>query len=154
VTASPSVNPGGPVQQGPLATPQAQVNVQPDKTSLVPIEQLGRSADGRTLYLEVEAQSGACGHYDVVVQETSTQVRVGLAHVPPKVGVMCPMLVRAATFPAVLSAPLGNRPVIDLATGKRIGAVGLVPLTPPSPAGLMRPGTSIRIGTLDHLTAR
>jgi hypothetical protein len=75
-----------------------------------------------------------------VVQESSSQVAVGLAHLPVKVGIMCPMLVRIADFPAHLSAPLGNRPVTDLATGKSAGSVGVIPLPLPGSAGY--PGTS------------
>ncbi|HEV3171049.1 MAG TPA: hypothetical protein VGZ32_11945 [Actinocrinis sp.] len=128
-----SVNPGGPAQGGggQLGSPEAQASTLPAGAHYVPIEQIGRSADGRTLYLEIEAQAGACGRYVVVVQESASQVAVGLAHLPVKVGVMCPMLVRIADFPAHLSAPLGNRPVIDLASGRAAGGVGVIPLPLP-----------------------
>lgn len=127
-----TVNPGGPNQGVQLATPVAQDGAIPAGAKFTPIESLGRSADGRTLYLEIMAQAGACGRYVVVVEETSSQVSVGLVHQPVKVGVMCPMLVRIADFPAYLSAPLGNRPVIDLATGKSAGTVGVIPIPPPA----------------------
>jgi hypothetical protein len=133
-SASPgnSVNPGGPMQGGgQLGSPEAQEGSLPAGAKYVPIEQFGRSADGRTLYLEIEAQAGACGLYVVVVQESASQVSVGLAHLPAKVGVMCPMLVRIADFPAHLSAPLGNRPVIDLASGRTAGTVGVIPVPLP-----------------------
>ena len=55
------------------------------------------------------------------------QLSAGIFHLP---GVMCPMLVRITDFPAHLSAPLGNRPVIDLATGKAAGTVGVIPVPP------------------------
>lgn len=130
--ATPSVNPGGPMQGGgQLGSPVAQAGSLPAGAKYVPIEQIGRSADGRTLYLEIMAQAGACGRYVVVVQESASQVAVGLAHLPVKVGVMCPMLVRIADFPAHLSAPLGNRPVIDLASGRAAGTVGVIPLPLP-----------------------
>jgi hypothetical protein len=80
------------------------------------------------------AQAGACGRYTVVLQESSTQVAVGLAHLPVKVGVMCPMLVRIASFPAHLSAPLGSRTIIDLATGKAGSGVGVIPVPLPESA--------------------
>jgi hypothetical protein len=114
-----------------LASPVAQAAALPAGAKFSPIESLGRSADGRTLYLEIMSQAGACGRYVVVVEESSSQVSVGLAHLPVKVGVMCPMLVHIADFPAKLSAPLGNRPVIDLATGKSAGTVGVIPVPPP-----------------------
>jgi hypothetical protein len=130
VTPPSSVNPGGPVV-GQLGTPVAQATVIPAGAKYVPIESIGRSSDGRTLYLEIMSQAGACGRYVVVVQESSTQVSVGLAHLPVKVGVMCPMLVRIADFPAHLSAPLGSRTIIDLATGKADSGVGVIPLPLP-----------------------
>lgn len=127
-----SVNPGGPMQGGTqLANPEAQAGSLPAGAKYVPIEQVGRSADGRTLYLEIMARGGACGRYVVVVQESASQVAVGMAQLPVKVGVMCPMLVRIADFPAHLSAPLGNRPVIDLASGRPAGSVGVIPLPLP-----------------------
>jgi len=125
-----SVNPGGPAQGLQLATPVAQDGAIPAGAKYAPIENVGRSSDGRTLYLEIMSQAGACGRYVVVVEESSSQVSVGLAHLPVKVGVMCPMLVRITDFPAHLSAPLGNRPVIDLATGKAAGTVGVIPVPP------------------------
>jgi hypothetical protein len=132
---TPSLNPGGPLQGGgQLGNPEAQASALPAGAKYVPIEQFGRSADGRTLYLEIMAQAGACGRYVVVVQESASQVAVGLAHLPVKVGVMCPMLVRIADFPAHLSAPLGNRPVIDLASGRAAGPVGVIPIPLPGSA--------------------
>ncbi|HEU5331481.1 MAG TPA: hypothetical protein VFU73_01920 [Actinocrinis sp.] len=129
-----TINPGGPAKGLPLVTPVAQNGALPAGAKYTPIESMGRSADGRTLYLEIMSQAGACGRYVVVVEESSNQVSVGLAHLPVKVGVMCPMLVRIADFPAHLSAPLGNRPVIDLATGKAAGTVGVIPVPPPGGA--------------------
>lgn len=126
-----TINPGGPAEGVQLASPVAQDGAIPAGSKYTPIESIGRSADGRTLYLEIMSQAGACGRYVVVVDESSSQVSVGLAHLPVKVGVMCPMLVRIADFPAHLSAPLGNRPVIDLATGKSAGTVGVIPVPPP-----------------------
>ena len=129
-----TINPGGPAQGVQLASPVAQDGAIPAGAKYTPIESIGRSTDGRTLYLEIMSQAGACGRYVVVVEESSNQVSVGLAHLPVKVGVMCPMLMRIADFPAHLSAPLGNRPVIDLATGKAAGTVGVIPVPPPGAA--------------------
>jgi hypothetical protein len=119
------VNPGGPVDgAGPLATPAAQVGGLPPGAKLVGFQGATRSSDGRTLYLLAEARGGACGVYDVVVKETSTRVQVGLASVPAKTSVVCPMIVRLETFPVHLSAPVGSRAVVDLATGRTISPLG------------------------------
>jgi hypothetical protein len=87
----------------------------------VPLEGYTKSPDGRTLYLQAMARGGACGQYTVVLQESSTQVRVGLAQLPVKTGVICPMYIAERSFPARLSSPLGTRTVIDLATGTAAG---------------------------------
>jgi hypothetical protein len=118
-------NPGGPITTGPQAKPQAQVSQLPNAARYVPVDSVSRSADGRTLYLQIEAQSGVCGNYDVVLQESGSQVRVGVAHLAVKVGVMCPMIVRRADFPVWLAAPLAGRQVIDLATGTSLGPIGV-----------------------------
>jgi hypothetical protein len=124
-TPSGSINPGGPVQPIPSAsstTAQAQSATLPSGAKYVAIDHMSKSTDGRTLYLQTEAQGGACGNYTVVVQESSTQVHVGLAKLPVKTGVMCPMYVAERTFPAKLSSPVGNRAVIDLATNAPVGS--------------------------------
>jgi hypothetical protein len=71
---------------------------------------------------------GACGQYDVVVQETSTTVKLGLAHITPSKSVPCPMFERSAQFPAHLASQLGNRQVIDLANGRTVGTGSAIPL--------------------------
>ena len=127
-----SVNPGGPIRTAP-ATPlptsppaslpaQTPLSTRPANAKYVPVDQETQSADGRTLYLEIEAHGGACGQYVVVLQQAASDVHVGLAQIQPKVGVMCPMYIGPRTFPVKLSAPVGTRAVIDLATGKRLGS--------------------------------
>ena len=123
-----SLNPGGPMLSGPptmSTTPvpaPAPQTTPPAKSKYVPIDQETQSADGRTLYLEIEAHGGACGQYVVVLQQSASEVRVGLAQLMPRVGVMCPMYVGPRTFPVSLSSPVGPRAVIDLATGGRLGS--------------------------------
>ncbi len=122
---SASINPGGPIKSSPSATAtttQAQSATLPSGAKFVAIDHMTKSADGRTLYLQTEAQGGACGNFTVVVQESSTQVHVGLAKLPVKTGVMCPMYLAERTFPAKLSSALGNRAVIDLATNAPVGS--------------------------------
>lgn len=121
-----SANPGGPVLTT-LPTPPPQptstpFTAPPPKSKYVQIDQETQSADGRTLYLGIEAHGGACGQYVVVLQQSATEVRVGLAQLMPRVGVMCPDYVAPRTYPVSLSSPVGSRPVIDLATGGRLGS--------------------------------
>jgi hypothetical protein len=123
-SAPASVNPGGPMSTAPPGSPvvPAPMTAPPAKSKYVPIDQETQSADGRTLYLEIEARGGACGQYVVVLQESASDVRVGLAQLQPRVGVMCPMFIGPRTFTVKLSSPVGTRTVIDLATGKRLGS--------------------------------
>jgi hypothetical protein len=74
-----------------------------------------------TLYLGIESQGGACGQYDVVVQQSSTTVSVGLVHLAPGARV-CPMYVTRMLIPAKLSSPLGGRSVVDLENGQVVQA--------------------------------
>lgn len=122
-SAPASVNPGGPISTAPGSpVVPPPMTTPPAKSNYVPIDQETQSADGRTLYLEIEARGGACGQYVVVLQESASEVRVGLAQLEPRVGVMCPNFIGPRTFPVKLSSPVGTRPVIDLATGKRLGS--------------------------------
>jgi hypothetical protein len=136
-TATVGVNPGGPV--GAISTPQAQAAAVPSGTQLVGFEGVTKAANGLTVYLSAMAGGGVCGEYDVVVQETSTTVKLGLAHVIPSKSVPCPMFVRVTSFPAKLSSPLGDRQVIDLFDGKNVGTGSTIPLVsaqaPMIPAG-------------------
>jgi hypothetical protein len=119
-----AVNPGGPV-----TSPQAQAAQVPAGAKLVSFDGVSKSADGMTVYLSAMSAGGACGQYDVVVQETSSTVKLGLAHIPPSKTVPCPMFVRNTEFPAHLASALGNRQVIDLANGQNVGPGGSIPLS-------------------------
>lgn len=120
-TGSPSVNPGGPVSPAPTGSAAAQLSEPPAGAKYVPIMQESQSSDGRTLSLEIEARGGACGQYVVVVQQSPGAVRVGLAQLPVRKGVMCPMFIGPRTFHAQLSSPLDGRPLFDLANGAQLG---------------------------------
>lgn len=118
---SSSVNPGGPMSPAPTPTPApTQVTAPPPNAKYVPIEQATKSPDGRTLSLEIMARGGACGNYVLVVQQSAAQVDVGLAQLPVRKGVMCPMFLGPRIFIARLTSPLGVRPVVDLANGARL----------------------------------
>jgi hypothetical protein len=117
-TGSASVNPGG--RMSPAPSPATQVTSPPASAHYVPIDQATKSADGRTLALQIEARGGACGNYVVVVQQATAQVSVGLAQLPVRTGVMCPMYIGPRIFTAKLTDPVGSRPVVDLANGSRL----------------------------------
>jgi hypothetical protein len=104
---------------GIVVTPQAQVTAPPSATKLVAFESAAHSADGRTLYLAIESQGGACGQYDVVVQQTGSTVSLGLVHLAAGSRI-CPMYVTRMLVEGKLSAPLDGRRVIDLANGQTV----------------------------------
>jgi hypothetical protein len=124
-TASPTgslpINPGGRMSPAPSTSAATQLTDPPANSKYVPIEQESQSADGRTLSLQIEARGGACGQFVVVVKETATEVGVGLAQLPVRKGVMCPMYIGPRIFLAKLDSPVGTRPVVDLANGARLG---------------------------------
>ena len=113
-----------PVIPGPggiVVTPQAQVPTTPSGGKLTAFTSAAHSADGRTLYLGIESQGGACGQYDVVLQQTGSSVSVGLVHLSSG-GRICPMYVTHMLVEAKLSAPLERRRVIDLANGQPVAS--------------------------------
>lgn len=104
---------------GTLVTPKAQLSAVPAGQKLTAFQTAAHSADGKTLYLGLESQGGACGQYDVVLQQTGSTVSVGLVHLSSG-GVMCPMFVGHTLVVAQLSAPLDGRHVVDLADGQTV----------------------------------
>lgn len=115
-TGPSTVNPGG-----ITVSPNDQLTTAPAGTRYVLFDSAAHSTDGRTLYLGIESQGGACGKYDVVVQESSGSVSVGLIHVSAGTQ-MCPMYVAHMLVVAKLSAPLDGRRVIDLANGQTVAS--------------------------------
>ncbi|HEV2633925.1 MAG TPA: hypothetical protein VGX23_02190 [Actinocrinis sp.] len=128
-TAGPTAAPTGPAgstspaasQGGAIASPQAQAAKVPAGATLVAFQGVSKSSDGMTVYVSAAAGGGVCGQYDVVVQETSGTVSIGLAHIPPAKAVPCPLFLRVTAFPAHLTTPVGNRQVIDLADNSSVG---------------------------------
>ena len=106
---------------GVAVSPNAQVSSAPSGTKYTAFMTAAHSADGMTLYLALESQGGACGQYDVVVQQSSGSVSVGLVHLSSG-GRICPMYMARTLVPAKLSAPLDGRRVIDLANGQTVGS--------------------------------
>ena len=115
-TGTSTVNPGG-----IIVSPNDQLTTAPAGTKYVLFDSAAHSKDGRTLYLGIESQGGACGKYDVVVQQSSGSVSVGLVHVSAGTQ-MCPMYVAHMLVVAKLSAPLDGRRVIDLANGQTVAS--------------------------------
>jgi hypothetical protein len=116
-----STSPVVPGPGGIVVTPQAQVSTTPSGGKLTAFTSAAHSADGRTLYLGIESQGGACGQYDVVLQQTGDSVSAGLVHLSSG-GRICPMYVTHMLVVAKLSAPLERRRVIDLATGQPVAS--------------------------------
>jgi hypothetical protein len=104
-----------------VVTPQAQLPATPSGGKLTEFLTAAHSADGRTLYLGIESQGGACGQYDVVLQQSGGSVSAGLVHLSAG-GRICPMYVAHMLVEAKLSAPLDGRRVIDLANGQTVAA--------------------------------
>ena len=119
--SSPSNYPMIPTGGGLVVTPQAQVTAVPSASKLLAFTSAAHSSDERTLYLGIESQGGACGQYDVVVQQTGTTVSLGLVHLSSG-GRICPMYVTRMQVAAKLAAPLDGRRVIDLANGQTVAS--------------------------------
>jgi len=120
VGATSSNHPMIPTTGGIVVTPQAQVSTTPTG-KLTGFTTAAHSGDGLTLYLGIESQGGACGQYDVVLQQTRSSVSVGLVHLSSG-GRMCPMYVTHMLVQAKLAAPLDGRRVIDLANGQTVNS--------------------------------
>ncbi|MBR7826533.1 hypothetical protein KDK95_09480 [Actinospica sp. MGRD01-02] len=105
----------------PVITPNAQLSSSTAGTKYTAFDSASHSADGRTLYLGIESQGGACGKYDVVLQQSGTTVSVGLVHLS-SAGRMCPMYVTHMLVRATLAAPLDSRKVVDLANGETVAS--------------------------------
>lgn len=105
----------------PAITPNAQLSSSTAGTKYTEFDSASHTADGRTLYLGIESQGGACGKYDVVLQQSGSTVSVGLVHLS-SAGHMCPMYVTHMLVRATLAAPLDSRKVVDLANGQTVAS--------------------------------
>lgn len=110
-----------PSSGGIVTTPKAQLSAVPAGAKLVAFDSASRSKDGMTLYLGIESQGGACGQYDVVLQQNGGTVRAGLVHLPATSRV-CPMYMGHLLVAAKLSAPLSGGSVVDLANNQVVQA--------------------------------
>ncbi|MEV5681488.1 hypothetical protein [Streptomyces sp. NPDC052179] len=76
------------------------------------------SADGRTL--EVTFWGGACSTYTASAEESAGQVRVSVAETKQDGGKACIMIAKEMKRTVTLDAPLGDRKVIDAASGSGV----------------------------------
>jgi hypothetical protein len=120
-SASASNHPLIPSSGGITMTPKAQLSAVPAGGKLVAFDSASRSKDGMTLYLGIESQGGACGQFDVVLQQNGGTVHAGLVHLPSTSRV-CPMYVAHMLIAAKLSAPLSGGSVVDLANNQVVQA--------------------------------
>lgn len=129
-SAAPSPQPSGSASQsgvvtrpsgvvGAVQTPKAQVGSAPVGIKLTAFDTAVAGQDGRTLFVGLESMGGACGQYSVVLRQSSSDVQVGLVHLP-STGRMCPQFVGPLNIEVQLSAPLAGRTVVDLANGQRL----------------------------------
>ena len=131
--ASPSTSPAAPTSpsaqspttnaptsgSGTVTTPKQVLGAAPAGAKLVSFDGATTSADGRTVYVELESMGGACGQYDVVLQQSASAVKVGLVRLSSS-GHVCPQFVGPMRIAVPLAAPLGGRPVVDLADGQSL----------------------------------
>lgn len=104
---------------GTVGTPKQVLGSAPAGAKLVSFDDATASSDGRTLYVELESMGGACGQYDVVLQQSSAAVKVGLIHLSSG-GHVCPQFVGPMRIAVPLAAPLSGRPVVDLSDGQSL----------------------------------
>jgi hypothetical protein len=112
---STAVNPGG----GMVIAPQAQLQSPPAGQKLTAFDSVTGNSSGTILYAGLLSQGGACGQYDVVLEQSALSVGLGLVHLPSSSRI-CPMYMGHMSVEAKLSAPLDGRPVVDLATGQKV----------------------------------
>lgn len=112
-----------PIIPGPggiVVTPQAQLSSANGK-KLTPFDSASHSKDGLTVYVGLESMGGACGQYDVVLQQSSGSVDVGLIHLSAGTR-MCPDYMTHMRVAVKLSAPLNGRTLVDLANNQVVPA--------------------------------
>ncbi|MBW5255541.1 hypothetical protein [Streptomyces poriferorum] len=76
---------------------------------------LSYSADGRTL--SVTFWGGACSTYAASASEDGSTVRVSVTETKPEKGKVCIMIAKELTRTVTLDQPLGERNVVDAASG-------------------------------------
>ncbi|MFD7715342.1 hypothetical protein [Streptomyces sp. NPDC059814] len=76
------------------------------------------SADGRTL--SVTFWGGACSTYEVSAREDGDTVRVTVAESKPDPKKVCVMIAKELTRTVTLDQPLGDRKVVDAASGEAV----------------------------------
>ncbi|MFJ9677311.1 hypothetical protein ACIRP2_04540 [Streptomyces sp. NPDC101194] len=87
----------------------------PGDTAKTSRQILSYSADGRTL--SVTFWGGACSTYTASASEDGKSVRVTVAEAKPAGKKVCVMIAKELTRTVTLDAPLGDRTVVDAASG-------------------------------------
>ena len=118
-TASAHSTASTPAGGGTVTTPKQVLAAAPAGTKLTSFDGATASADGRTVYVQLESMGGACGQYDVVLQQSSGSVGVGLVHLTSG-GHVCPQFVGPMRIAVPLAAPIASRPLVDLADGQSL----------------------------------
>ncbi len=127
VSASPSTPAGAPANGSHTlivfyrTTPHAVLAAVPAGAKLTALDTASSSRDGLTLYLGFEAANGKCGTYDVVLVPSSRDLAAGVIHSLPS-GKACPTQETSVLIVIKLTSSLGDRPVLDLATGSLVVA--------------------------------
>ncbi|MEU7295381.1 hypothetical protein AB0A76_19530 [Streptomyces exfoliatus] len=92
---------------------------QPDGTAPVrQIESFRTEDDGRKL--TVSFWGGVCSTYTVTAEETPSQVSVRVAEKPIDPDRVCILVAKEITRTVTLKSPLGDRPVVDAASGEAV----------------------------------
>lgn len=118
-TASARSTASTPAGGGTVTTPKQVLAAAPAGTKLTSFDGATASADGRTVYVQLESMGGACGQYDVVLQQSASAVKVGLVHLTSG-GHVCPQFVGPMRIAVALAAPIASRPLVDLADGQSL----------------------------------
>ncbi|MER7701128.1 MULTISPECIES: hypothetical protein [unclassified Streptomyces] len=112
--------PGGPESTVTQVAVDPEFIEKPESPTAPPGERKVTSygADGRTL--EVTFWGGVCSTYTASARESAGQVRISVTEKPQEGGKACIMIAKELTRTVKLDKPLGDRTVIDAASGAAV----------------------------------
>ncbi|WP_282691858.1 hypothetical protein [Streptomyces sp. CC208A] len=105
----------------PSATPSPEPTPSEPEPGTEPVRRISSYVvedDGRTL--AVTFWGGVCSRYTAVAAEDPRQVRVRIDEEPLDPDRVCMLVAKEITVKVTLKAPLGDRPVVDAASGQAI----------------------------------
>ncbi|NYI07018.1 hypothetical protein [Allostreptomyces psammosilenae] len=116
--------PGGGEDSEPGAAPPAPQDVPPapEEAPQPPVTYQVASEDARKL--EVTFYGGVCSVYSATAEETAEEVRVTITSQPEEGAEVCILVAEEQSVTVELDAPLGDRTVVDAATGGEIAPAG------------------------------